>query len=294
MSTENNKLRRVKVVFDNGDVINTSMAAHLTDEEILDYYKVGKVFNLGSGELDNLQKVKEVILLDKFEVGQPVLTPHGKAKVIMVDNVDRAVRVEHLEASTPITDYRFVDLEYVQESIDTDTCKCEVIDGECQCEEETTVEETIIDDEEEKIKIYKEAKYLKDLMNLKNNATNLYKNFNIKDINTIKESISATTSIELGEEEWSIILENVIEDDNYLYIIDEVHIDDIVHGDTVIHKGEMKTVSGTDIGGDKFMGKSIFGDSYKSGHELVKRVNFKTRDDINESLRSSIKKNFYR
>jgi hypothetical protein len=62
----------------------------------------------------------------------------------------------------------------------------------------------------------------------------------------------------------------------YNYDIKEVHISQINAGDTVLHNGEMKTVSGTDIKEDKFMGKSIFGDSYKLGHELVKKVIFKT------------------
>jgi len=56
------KLRNVKVIFENGSTINTSMAARLTDEEIKEYYKIGKVFNIGSVE-DNLQKVIKVEIL---------------------------------------------------------------------------------------------------------------------------------------------------------------------------------------------------------------------------------------
>lgn len=46
-----------------------------------------------------------------YEKGQTVRTPHGKAIITVVDNTGKAVRVEHLEARTPITDYRFSDLK---------------------------------------------------------------------------------------------------------------------------------------------------------------------------------------
>jgi hypothetical protein len=38
------------------------MAAHLSDEEILDYYKVGKKFNIGSID-DKMVKVKKVNII---------------------------------------------------------------------------------------------------------------------------------------------------------------------------------------------------------------------------------------
>lgn len=57
----------------------------------------------------------------------------------------------------------------------------------------------------------------------------------------------------------------------------QVHISTIKQGDTVIHEGVMKTVSGTDIKRSSFMGTSIFGDSYKSGHKSVTLVDF-TKD----------------
>jgi len=56
--------------------------------------------------------------------------------------------------------------------------------------------------------------------------------------------------------------------------IEEVHISLIQSGDTVEHEGEMVTVSGNNIGSCSFMGKSIFGDSYRSGRKLVKRIRF--------------------
>jgi hypothetical protein len=60
---ENTELRSVEVEYEDGTIIPTSMAAHLTDDEINDYFAVGKEFNIGNGELDNMQKVKKVEIL---------------------------------------------------------------------------------------------------------------------------------------------------------------------------------------------------------------------------------------
>ena len=60
---ESSTLRSVKVEFDNGDSLTTSMGASLTDEEIYDYYKKGKSFNLGQGEKDKMARVKKVTIL---------------------------------------------------------------------------------------------------------------------------------------------------------------------------------------------------------------------------------------
>lgn len=49
-------LRAIKVTYSDGTVITTSMAANLTDKQMLDYFRPGKVFNLGSLN-DNLQYV---------------------------------------------------------------------------------------------------------------------------------------------------------------------------------------------------------------------------------------------
>lgn len=56
-------LRSVKVKFDKGGEITTSMAAHLTDEDIYNYYKIGSYFNLGTID-DDMQKVVDVEILD--------------------------------------------------------------------------------------------------------------------------------------------------------------------------------------------------------------------------------------
>lgn len=46
-----------------------------------------------------------------YKKGQVVITPDGKAKIEVVDLVNKAVRVQHLEAKTPVTDYKFSDLK---------------------------------------------------------------------------------------------------------------------------------------------------------------------------------------
>ena len=56
------KLRVVQVTYEGGDVITTSMAAHLTNKEIKDYFKVGKKFNIGSNR-DKVRAVKSVVIL---------------------------------------------------------------------------------------------------------------------------------------------------------------------------------------------------------------------------------------
>lgn len=62
-------LRNIKVTFDNGDVIITSMAGHITDEQIYDYYALGNKFNLGfnydeKGEIeDTMHAVTDVEIL---------------------------------------------------------------------------------------------------------------------------------------------------------------------------------------------------------------------------------------
>ena len=56
---------------------------------------------------------------------------------------------------------------------------------------------------------------------------------------------------------------------------EKIHISQVIIGDTVIHEGAMQTVSGTNIKYCSFMGKSLFGDCYHSGHKPVERVIFK-------------------
>lgn len=63
------KLRTVKVTYDNGDVIKTNMAGHLTDEQIYDYFAIGREFNAGDGPRDLMAKVVDVEILRDLHVG---------------------------------------------------------------------------------------------------------------------------------------------------------------------------------------------------------------------------------
>lgn len=52
-----------------------------------------------------------------------------------------------------------------------------------------------------------------------------------------------------------------------------IHISIILPGDTILHNDVLTTVCKSNIKPDDgFMGMSIFGDSYHSGHKLVCRV----------------------
>lgn len=57
------KLRCVEVTYECNTVITTSMAAGLTDSEIIDYFKIGRLFNIGNVE-DNLKRVKSINILN--------------------------------------------------------------------------------------------------------------------------------------------------------------------------------------------------------------------------------------
>jgi len=58
----NHTLRAVRVTYSDGSVIATNMAAHLTDKEMSDYFKVGKWFNIGA-VTDNMQQVTNFEIL---------------------------------------------------------------------------------------------------------------------------------------------------------------------------------------------------------------------------------------
>lgn len=59
------------------------------------------------------------------------------------------------------------------------------------------------------------------------------------------------------------------------YNIEEVHISTINWGDTVHHDGNIRTVGKKNIKHNRFMGSSLWGDSYKLGTVLVKKIIFK-------------------
>jgi len=68
VKAEEGALREVKVTFAEGNTINTNMAKGITDDEIRDYYAIGKQFNVGAGENDNMQAVTKVEILAKRKV----------------------------------------------------------------------------------------------------------------------------------------------------------------------------------------------------------------------------------
>ena len=57
-----NNLRSIKVTYSDATEITTSMAAHLTDNEMLNYFKPGKWFNIGN-VTDNMQQVVKAEIL---------------------------------------------------------------------------------------------------------------------------------------------------------------------------------------------------------------------------------------
>jgi hypothetical protein len=56
------------------------------------------------------------------------------------------------------------------------------------------------------------------------------------------------------------------------YKIEKTHIDNIVSGNTILHEGKLRTVCAKDISYGGFMGTSVFGDSYHSGHKPLQKV----------------------
>ena len=61
--------------------------------------------------------------------------------------------------------------------------------------------------------------------------------------------------------------------DNYKII--EVNISEIKEGDTIEIEGVTKTICKNNIKYNDFMGKTLFGDNFKSGTKKVKKVIFK-------------------
>lgn len=64
-----NTMKAVRVIYMDGTVVNTSVNGGVSDAEIYEYFKVGKVFNIGGrfndngDELDNLQAVHFAVVL---------------------------------------------------------------------------------------------------------------------------------------------------------------------------------------------------------------------------------------
>lgn len=58
-------------------------------------------------------------------------------------------------------------------------------------------------------------------------------------------------------------------------VLEEVTTSDINGGDTIIHRGELKTVCGKDIHNDPLMGVSIFGDAFLYSRRKVIKATFR-------------------
>ena len=56
-------LRTIQVTYSDGSVNTVNMAAHLKDEEMLNYFAVGKWFNIGNVQ-DNMRQVVSAIILN--------------------------------------------------------------------------------------------------------------------------------------------------------------------------------------------------------------------------------------
>jgi hypothetical protein len=63
-----NTMRSAKITYSDGTVINTSLAANLTDKEINEYFKIGRQFNIGNVN-DNLQTVVNCEITPLYETG---------------------------------------------------------------------------------------------------------------------------------------------------------------------------------------------------------------------------------
>ena len=56
------KLDYVDVYYSKSGKTSTSMNPMLSDRQVKNYFKVGKVFNVGRGEKDYLEKVTKVVI----------------------------------------------------------------------------------------------------------------------------------------------------------------------------------------------------------------------------------------
>lgn len=122
---EAKSLRSVKVTFSDGSALTTSMAAHLSDEEIKEYYKVGKEFNLGHGDKDKKSKVSKVeILGDMSEAKEDLLS---KAKEYVQNGGAYNASIKDFKewlAKNPNATWKmckeFLDESHSEESMDAD------------------------------------------------------------------------------------------------------------------------------------------------------------------------------
>ena len=116
--------RSVKVHFENGDYLTTSMAGHLSDDDIRDYYRIGKTFNVGLGPHDNLTKVSKVEILPDFDTNEYKMENTVKTdfrKGSLLENYNRivAAKNQRLDERGPMLGVGFVNKpEPVQETLE--------------------------------------------------------------------------------------------------------------------------------------------------------------------------------
>lgn len=73
-----NELRKVTVKYTDGDTVSTSMASHLTDDEIYDYFAPGKKFNVGINGEDLIKTVDHVIIHENVMSRKEMLSAKAK------------------------------------------------------------------------------------------------------------------------------------------------------------------------------------------------------------------------
>lgn len=77
-------MKNVKVKYANGDVVYTSING--TREEILEYFKVGKTFNIGSSGHDDIQAIVSCEILDATDVEPQTML---KSKLDAVSDISK-------------------------------------------------------------------------------------------------------------------------------------------------------------------------------------------------------------
>lgn len=97
------KMKIAKVTFQNGEVITTPING--TETEIKNYYKVGRLFNLGNGATseDNMQAVEKCEVISNNELTSRVV------QLMANYSIDRVLQImfEERNTSTTIDDIEF-------------------------------------------------------------------------------------------------------------------------------------------------------------------------------------------
>lgn len=103
-SIHKEKLRTVKVIWSDGSSMTTNLAARLSDDDIKQYYKKGKIFNIGSGAKDKMVTVRDVQILESVHKEASLSTMFSgieRFKTQMISDIDKIVQ----ELQKPQRDY---------------------------------------------------------------------------------------------------------------------------------------------------------------------------------------------